>query len=88
MSLLASSFPALLSLDEGLTAWCVNKMNLLLEKKHSAAVEEFRECIALLEQEKNQAKDEDVSLIHSTLDTTISTLYCNIAIAQRGTRLS
>lgn len=59
-------------------------MNFLLEKKYAAAVDVFRQNIALLERDKDNASEGDVSLIHSTIDNSIAMLHCNIAVAEYG----
>lgn len=60
-------------------------MNLLIEKKPSAAVEAFRASIELLERDKlKEEANGEASLALITLDSTISTLYCNIATAEHG----
>lgn len=64
--------------------WEIFSMNLLVDKKYSAAVEVFKENISLLEREKDNAVGGDIALVHSTLDTTIAVLHCNIALAEYG----
>ena len=59
-------------------------MNLLIEKKYSGAVQVFKQNIVLLERDQDNAKGEEASLIHSTLDNSIAVLYCNCALAEYG----
>jgi hypothetical protein len=60
-------------------------MNLFVEKKFSAAVEVFKENIALLERDKKESvAPEEALLVRATLDSTLAVLYCNIALAEYG----
>jgi len=60
-------------------------MNLLIEKKFAAAVEVFKGSISLLERDKENLTDKHESSIeHLTLDNSIATLHCNIAVAEYG----